>query len=205
MRLVVQEFMSLDGVVQAPSYPDEDTSAGFTRGGWNIPYMDEDALRWTIEGVQSADAYLFGRGTFEMFAKHWPNASPAQAPPPLAEPLNSRPKFVASTTLREPLGWSHAQLLKGDVVQAVRDKKHSTKGTLLCIGSPGLARTLLEADLVDELRIMIDPLLLGSGKRAFPEGSALRRFEVKSSRATRLGAILATYTRAKDPARKEAA
>lgn len=205
MRLVVQEYMSLDGIVQAPSYPDEDTSGGFTRGGWNAPYIDEDALRWTIESVQSADAYLLGRGTFEMFAKHWPNASPAEAPPPLAEPLNSRPKFVASTTLREPLGWSHAQLLRGDVVQAVWGKKHSGNGTLLCIGSPGLARTLLEADLVDELRLMIDPVLLGSGKRVFPEGNALRRFEVKASRTTRLGAILVTYSCAKDLARKDAA
>lgn len=198
MRIVVQEFMSLDGVVQAPSYPDEDTSAGFHRGGWNMAYMDEEALRWTIEGVQRADAYLFGRGTFEMFARHWPNASPAEAPPPLAEPLNARPKLVASTTLREPLGWSRAKLLKGDVRQAVREERQRGTGTLLCIGSPVLARTLLEADLVDELRLMIDPLLLGSGKRAFPEGGGLRRFEVKALRTTKVGAILATYTRAKD-------
>jgi len=195
MRLAVQEFMSLDGVVQAPNYPGEDTSAGFSKGGWNVPYMDEDALRWTIEGVQSADAYLFGRGTFEMFAKHWPNASLAEAPPPLAEPLNSRPKFVASTTLREPLPWSHAQLLQGDVVAALSEKKRSGDGTLLCIGSPGLAKTLLDADLVDELRLMIDPVLLGTGKRAFPEGVALRRFEVKEARTTKTGAILATYSR----------
>lgn len=199
MRLVVQEYMSLDGVVQAPSYPGEDASAGFSKGGWNVPYMDEDALRWTIEGVQSADAYLFGRGTFEMFAKHWPSAS--DAPPPLADPLNTRPKLVASTTLREPLAWSHAQLLKGDVVGAVRHKKEGGDGTLLCIGSPRLASTIIEADLADELRLMIDPVLLGSGKRAFPEGGALRRFEVKEARPTRAGAILATYARAKGPAK----
>lgn len=196
MRLAVQEFMSLDGIVQAPSYPDEDTSSGFTQGGWNMPYMDEDALQWTVEGVQGGDAYLLGRGTFEMFAKHWPKASAAEAPPPLAEPLNSRPKFVASTTLQEPLGWSNAQVLTGDVVQAVRHKKRTGSGMLLCIGSPGLARTLLEADLVDEIRLMIDPVLLGSGKRAFPEGGTLRRFEVKAARTTKGGAILATYTRA---------
>lgn len=205
MRLVVQEFMSLDGVVQAPSYREEDTSSGFRRGGWNVAFMDEDARRWTVEGVQSADAFLFGRGTFQMFAKHWPNASPAEAPPVLAEPLNTRPKLVASTTLREPLGWSGAELLKGDVVKAVRERKREGDGILLCIGSPGLARTLLEADLVDALRLMIDPVLLGPGKRAFPEAGAQGRFDLEWSQRTTLGAILATYARSEEPAREKAA
>lgn len=195
MRLVVQEFMSLDGVVQSPQYPDEDASGGFTRGGWNMPYMDEAAMRWTVEGIQSADAFLFGRGTFEAFAKHWASAPPEQAPPELAGPLNSRPKLVASTTLREPLAWSNARLLAGDVARAVREEKRRGGGTLLCIGSPGLVRTLLAADVVDELRLMIDPVLVGSGKRAFPHGDVLRRFNVKSTQTTSAGAILASFVR----------
>lgn len=201
MRLVVQEFMSLDGVVQSPQYPDEDPSGGFTRGGWNMPYMDEDAMRWTVEGIGSADAFLFGRGTFEAFAKHWASAPPEQAPPDLAGPLNSLPKLVASTTLREPLAWSNARLLAGDVEQTVRKEKQRGSGSLLCIGSPGLVRTLLAADLVDELRLMIDPVLVGSGKRAFPHGDTLRRFDVKSMRTTSTGAILASFVRHSEPPR----
>lgn len=202
MRLIVQEYMSLDGIVQAPMYPDEDASGGFDRGGWNMPYMDEDALRWTVEGVQGADAFLFGRGTFVAFAKHWSTAPADQAPPALADPLNLRPKFVVSMTLREPLGWSHSQLLRGDAARAVLDTKRNRHGTLLCIGSPRLARTLLEADLVDALRLMIDPVLVGSGKRAFPDAKGLRRFELQSSQTTRSGAILAAYGRLPTPAKR---
>jgi dihydrofolate reductase len=199
MRLVVQEFMSIDGVVQSPQYPDEDSSGGFTRGGWNMPFMDEDAMRWTVEGIQSADAFLFGRGTFEAFAKHWQNAPPEQAPPEIAGPLASRPKLVASTTLRGPLSWSNSRLLEGDAVESVREEKGHGSGTLLCVGSPGLASSLLAGDLVDELRLMIDPVLIGSGKRAFPQKDTVQRFDVSALRTTGAGAILASFVRRSEP------
>ncbi|MEP7054281.1 MAG: dihydrofolate reductase family protein [Actinomycetota bacterium] len=193
--LIVVEFMTLDGVVQAPSYPDEDTDGGFSHGGWHTPFLDDVAMQWVMNNITSAGGYLFGRRTYESFAAHWPNAS--QEEQMLADPFNTRPKYVASTTLTEPLGWENSALLRGDTIAAVAALKQSAGDSLHVFGSTKLVRALLANDLVDELRLMIDPILLGSGKRAFDDDAGLTSLRLVDSQPTSTGAILATYRTAK--------
>jgi len=195
--IVVQEFMSFDGVVQAPAYPDEDTSGGFGHGGWHRRYLDESAMRWVVESVSTARAYLFGRRTYETFASHWPKAREEEQD--LARPLNTRPKYVASTTLAEPLQWQNSSLLQGEVGGAVDDLKRRQDGEILVLGSTMLVQTLMEHDLVDEFRLMIDPLVLGGGKRIFHEDGVLRTLRLVSHHVTPVGAVLATYSTAEGP------
>ena len=190
-KLIVQEWMTLDGVVQAPGAADEDPSGGFGHGGWSLPYFDEVAMTWAVENVATADGYLLGRRTYEVFAAHWPTASEAEQP--LAEPLNTKPKYVASRTLTEPLGWQNSTVLQGDVAEAVAALKQEDGGDLLVIGSPRLVRTLVEHDLVDEFRVTIDPVVVGGGKRLFRDDGALRPLRLLDSQVTTTGAIIATY------------
>jgi dihydrofolate reductase len=190
---IVQEWMTLDGVVQAPGAADEDPSGGFSHGGWSLPYFDEVAMKWAVENVAAASGYLLGRRTYEVFAAHWPTASEAEQP--LAEPLNTKPKYVASTTLSEPLEWRNSTVLEGDVAGAVAAlKQQEDGGDLLVIGSPQLVQTLVGQDLVDEFRVMIDPLVVGGGKRLFGDDGVLRRLRLLDSQVTTTGAILATWT-----------
>ena len=196
-KVIASEWMSLDGVVQAPAYADEDTSGGFEHGGWHSRYFDDLSMGWVIESVRGAGGFLLGRGTYEIFAAHWPTAPEEEAPRVLAEPLNTRPKYVASTTLGEPLEWQNSVVLQGDLGEAVRALKADEGDDLLAIGSPGLVRSLIELELLDELQLMIDPLLVGSGKRLFGDGP-LRRLRLIDSRATSTGAIIATYAAAQD-------
>ncbi len=182
-KLIATEWMSLDGVVQAPSYPEEDRSGGFDRGGWHTRYFDDLSMNWVVETVGGAGGYVLGRGTYEIFAGHWPSASEEEQA--LAEPLNTRPKSVASTTLIEPLEWQHSALLRGDVGEAVRALKAEDGDDLLVIGSPGLVQSLLAHDLLDEVRVMIDPLLVGAGKRLFGHGNPLRPLRLVESLVTR--------------------
>jgi dihydrofolate reductase len=192
-KMIVQEWMTLDGVVQAPGAADEDPSGGFGHGGWSLPYFDEVAMKWAVENVAAASGYLLGRRTYEVFAAHWPTASEAEQP--LAEPLNTKPKYVASTTLSEPLEWRNSTVLEGDVAGAVAAlKQQEDGGDLLVIGSPQLVQTLVGQDLVDEFRVMIDPLVVGGGKRLFGDDGALRRLRLLDSQVTTTGAILATWT-----------
>jgi dihydrofolate reductase len=191
-RLIVNEFMTLDGVVQAPGAADEDASGGFEHGGWNMRYMeDELARRWALASIVEAGGFLLGRGTYEIFAAYWPNASEEEQV--IAEPLNTKPKHLASTTLGEPLGWQNTTLLHGDVADAVAALKQADGDDLHVIGSPHLVQTLTEHNLVDEFRLMIDPLLVGGGKRLFRDDGALRPLRLLDSQATTTGAILATY------------
>jgi dihydrofolate reductase len=191
-KVIVQEWMTLDGVVQAPGAADEDPSGGFGHGGWSLPYFDEVAMEWAVENVAAAGGYLLGRRTYEVFAAHWPTASEAEQP--LAEPLNTKPKYVASTTLSEPLEWRNSTVLEGDVAGAVAAlKQQEDGGDLLVIGSPQLVQTLVGQDLVDEFRVMIDPLVVGGGKRLFGDDGALRRLRLLDSQVTTTGAILATW------------
>jgi dihydrofolate reductase len=190
-KLIANEWMTLDGVVQAPSYADEDTSGGFEHGGWHARYFDEVSMRWVVENVAGAGGYLLGRGTYEMFAAHWPTAPEEQQV--LAQPLNALPKYVASTTLTGPLEWRNSTLLHGDIAPAVTALKAQDGRDLHVIGSPGLVQTLLAHDLVDELQVMIDPLVVGGGKRLFRDDGALKRLRLVESRATSTGAIIATY------------
>ena len=189
--VIVSEFMTLDGVVQAPAYPDEDTSGGFAHGGWHTGYLDEVAMRWVVENVSSAGGFLLGRGTYDMFAGHWPKAGDEEQA--LAQPLNTKPKYVASRRLTEPLEWQNSSLLSGDAVDAVRALKGEDGGDLVVLGSPKLVQALMQAGLVDQLRLMIDPVLVGGGKRLFGEDGALRPLRLVESQITSTGAVLATY------------
>jgi dihydrofolate reductase len=192
-KIIAHEWMSLDGVVQAPSYADEYPAGGFAHGGWHTPYFDDLSQKWIVSSISAAGAFLFGRQTYEIFAAHWLHAADAERP--LAEPLNTRPKYVASTTLTEPLGWANSILLHGDVPSELRALKHRDGPDLHLIGSAQLARTLLTHDLIDEMRLMIDPLVLGAGKRFFPGSGTPRQLRLSDSQVTTTGAILATYTR----------
>lgn len=178
-KLIANEWMTLDGVVQGPSSPDEDTTGDFQHGGWHSRYFDELSTNWVVENVRGAGGYLLGRGTYELFAAHWPNAPEDQHV--LAEPLNTLPKYVASTTLDEPFGWANSVLLRGDIGVAVRALKAEDGRDLHVIGSPRLVQTLLDLGLVDELRLMIDPLLVGGGKRLFRDEGTLRPLRLVDS------------------------
>lgn len=190
-RLVVQEWMTLDGVVQAPGAANEDRSGGFAHGGWHLRYFDDRSQKWVIDNLNRANAFLFGRRTYESFAGHWPNASEEEQV--LARPLNTKRKLVVSTTLDEPLEWENAELLRGAFPASVASLKASEEGDLLVIGSAELVRSLAEHELVDEYRLMIDPVMVGGGKRVLPDDGSLRRLSLADSEVTTTGAILATY------------
>jgi dihydrofolate reductase len=194
-KVIVNEFMSLDGVAQAPGAGDEDPSGGFAHGGWHMPYMkDELAQKWVLASIVDAGGFLLGRRTYEIFAAYWPNAPEQEQV--IAEPLNGKPKHVVSTTLTEPLEWQNSTLLEGETPAAVAALKQAEGGDLHVIGSTELVRTLIEHDLVDELRLMIDPIVLGGGKRFFHDDGLLRRLRLVDGQVTNTGAILATYATA---------
>ena len=190
-KVIVTEWMSLDGVVQAPGAADEDTTGGFAHGGWHLPYFEDLSQMWVVETLTAAGGFLFGRCTYEGFAAHWPNASGEEQV--VAQPLNTKPKYVASRTLTEPLGWQNSTVLQGDVADAVAALKQEDGGDLLVIGSTQLVQTLITHDLVDEFRVMIDPLVVGGGKRIFRDDGVLRPLRLVDSKVTKTGAILATY------------
>jgi dihydrofolate reductase len=191
-KLVVTEWMSLDAVVQAPGAPDEDTSGGFRHGGWHLRYFDDPSQRWVVDNITRAEGgYLLGRRTYELLGSYWPDASEEEQV--IAEPLNTRPKHVVSSTLAEPLQWEGARLLEGDPAQAVAALKEEDGGDLLVVGSTRLVPTLADHGLVDEYRLMIDPVVLGGGKRIFPDDGELRPLRLLESEVTTTGAVLATY------------
>jgi dihydrofolate reductase len=190
-KVIVTEWMSLDGVVQAPGAAEEDTSGGFAHGGWHLPYFDDLSQRWVVETLQEAGGFLLGRRTYAILAAYWPNASEEEQV--VAQPLNTRPKYVASGTLTEPLAWQNSRVLQGDVAEAVAALKQQDGGGLLVIGSTVLVQTLIGHGLVDEFRLMIDPLVVGGGKRIFREDGALRPLRLLDSKVATTGAILATY------------
>jgi dihydrofolate reductase len=190
-QVIVNEFMSLDGVVQAPGAADEDASGGFRHGGWHMRYFDDVSQKWVLQSIVEAGGFLLGRRTYEIFAAYWPNAPEEEQV--IAEPLNTKPKYVASTTLTEPLEWQNSTLLQGDVPEAVAALRQEDGGDVHMIGSTALVQTLIEHDLVDEVRLMIDPVVLGGGKRIFRDDGALRPLRLVQSQATTTGAILATY------------
>ena len=193
-KVIVNEFMTLDGVAQAPGAADEDTSGGFAHGGWHMRNADDElAQSWVLQNIVQAGGFLLGRRTYEIFAAYWPKA-PAEAQV-VAEPLNGKPKYVASRTLNEPLHWHNSTLLAGDVAAAVAALKDEDGGDLHVIGSTELVRTLIEHDLVDEFRLIIDPVIVGGGKHIFGEDGLLRALRLADAQVTSTGAILATYAR----------
>jgi dihydrofolate reductase len=190
-KLIADEWMTLDGVIQAPGQADEDTTGGFQHGGWHAGYFDDLAQRWVVDSVVNAGGFVLGRRTYEIFAAHWPNASEEEQV--LAEPLNTKPKYVASRTLTEPLAWQNSTVLQGDVAQAVAALKQEDGEDLHLIGSSELVQTLVEHDLVDEFRVMIDPVVVGGGKRLFRDDGVRRALRLVDSRVTSTGVIIATY------------
>ena len=190
-KVIADEWMTLDGVIQAPGQPGEDKSGGFQHGGWHVGYFDDIGLRWVVEGVVNAGGFLLGRRTYEIFAAHWPNAS--QEEQVLAEPLNTKPKYVASRTLTEPLAWQNSMVLQGDVAEAVAALKQEDGEDLHVIGSSELVQTLFAQGLVDAFRVMIDPVVVGGGKRLFRDDGVRRSLRLLDSQVTTTGVIIATY------------
>jgi dihydrofolate reductase len=191
-KVIVNEFMSLDGVAQAPGGDDEDPSGGFEHGGWHMQYVEDEAFeKWVTPGITEAGGFLLGRRTYEIFAGYWPSAP--EEVQVIAKSLNTKPKHVASRALTEPLEWQNSTVLQGEVPEAVASLKHGEGGHILVIGSTELVKTLIEHGLVDEFRLMIDPLLLGGGKRFFRDDGALRPLRLVDHEVTSAGAIIATY------------
>ena len=191
-KVIVNEFLTLDGGAQAPGGAEEDTDGGFAHGGWHMQYMeDEPTQQWVLESIVEAGGFLLGRRTYEIFAAFWPNAPEEEQV--VAEPLNSKPKYVVSTTLAGPLEWENSTLLEGEMADAVAALKQEDGGDLHVIGSTELVRTLIAHGLVDELRLMIDPVVVGGAKRIFPDDGELRPLRLVDGQVTSKGAILATY------------
>jgi dihydrofolate reductase len=188
-RLVVNAFVSLDGVMQAPGGPDEDPVGGFEHGGWAVNYWD-DEMMGRMAAPERPYELLLGRGTYEIFAAHWPYAEG-----PIADLLNGMRKHVASTTL-ERLDWSNSTLIAGDVAEYVRALKREDGPEIQVHGSPGLIQTLLQHDLIDELRVWTFPLVLGTGKRLFGDGTMPAALRLLDNEATATGVTISTYERA---------
>jgi dihydrofolate reductase len=188
-ELHVIEFLSLDGVMQSPASPDEDTEGGFRHGGWQRPYFDEVLGGRAAEGMSGTDTYLFGRKTYEKMAAYWPTAP---SDDPYARHLNSTPKYVASTSLREA-AWEPTTVLQGDVAEEVARLKAEPGGNIAVLGSGELLQTLIRHDLVDQYFLGVFPLLLGGGKRLFRELEDPRRLTLVDSTPTTTGGLLLTY------------
>jgi dihydrofolate reductase len=188
-KLTVSEFVSLDGVMQAPGGADEDTEGGFRQGGWQMAYFDDVAGERIGASMAQTGAFLFGRKTYEIFASYWPTQPDDN---PFAKILNGLPKYVASTTLGEPLAWQNSTLLQGDVAKAVAELKEGEGGNIVVLGSGGLVQTLYENDLVDEYALMIHPIVLGSGKKLFREVPK-KPLKLADSVTTSTGVVMATY------------
>ncbi len=191
-KLVVVTFVSLDGVMQAPGGPDEDRSGGFEYGGWLVPHFDEAMGRTMVERTQQADGLLLGRKTYEIFAAHWPRVG---GDDPIGAKLNSVRKYVASTTL-DTVDWNNSTLLSGDVAGAVAELKRQAGGEIQVMGSGELIQTLMRHDLVDEYRLMVFPVLLGSGKRLFADGTMPAGLELAEATTSSTGVAIHTYRRA---------
>jgi len=187
-KVVVNEFLALDGTAQAPGGADEDTSGGFHHGGWHMPY---GAGSGVTKLIGEAGGFLLGRRTYELFAGYWPTAP--EEVQMIADPMNTKPKHVASTTLTGPLEWQNSSVLSEALPDAVAALKQEGGGDLLVIGSTVLVHSLIEHGLVDEFRLMIDPVLVGGGKRIFPDDGALRPLRLVDHEVADTGTIIATY------------
>lgn len=188
-ELTVTTFVSLDGVMQAPGGPDEDTSGNFPHGGWVFPLFDEEGGKVIVEYFAKADAFLLGRTTYDIFAAYWPKVTdPAD---PIASRLNSLPKYVASRT-RSEFAWHNSHHL-AEVVSGVAELKSRYPGEVQVHGSAGLIQTLIEHDLIDEYRVMTFPVTLGTGKRFFGSGTRPRSLKLVRSSTTSKGVVVSVY------------
>ena len=188
-KVVVVNNVTLDGVMQAPARPDEDTRGGFTHGGWAIPYNDAIMGQMMGERMAQPGSLLLGRRTYMDFYAVWPNRTDN----PFTPVLSATQKYVASTTLAEPLPWSNSTLLKGDVAEAVARLKEQPAQNLGILGSGALIQTLIRHNLIDEFTLSIHPLALGTGRRLFADGGAPASFRLVKSVPTTTGVIIATY------------
>ncbi len=192
MRIILSDFMSLDGVVQAPGGAQEDTDGGFQHGGWSMRFFDVEAMGQVIDEVmETTEALLFGRRTWQTMAAAWPD----RAGDPFADRMNEMPKYVASRTLSaDDLDWPNSTLLPADdAIGAVRDLRARDGGDMQVMGSPSFASQLVSNDLVDEYRLMVEPILLGGGKRIFPDDGRARPLELVSTTTASTGVLICTY------------
>jgi dihydrofolate reductase len=187
--VVVFTSLTLDGVMQAPGRPDEDRRGGFAHGGWAQPYNDPVMASMAGESMAESGSLLLGRRTYEDFYSFWPH----QTDNPFTEVLDNARKYVASTTLAEPLPWRNSTLLKGDAAEAVAERKQQPGKDLVVLGSGELARSLMRRDLVDRYVLLIHPLVLGSGRRLFADGGAFAALRLVHARTTTTGVVIATY------------
>lgn len=192
MRLVLMQFTSLDGVTQGPGSPDEDRSDGFARGGWFVPHLDETFVEIVRRWSEPADAYLFGRRTYTAFARDWPNMPDPDDP--VATSLNSRPKYVVSSTLTDAEAtWAPSTVLRGDVAAAVAELKARPGRELQVHGSTTLGRWLLQAGLVDELRLVVAPVIVGEGRQLFQRADHATGLRLLETTTTPPGLAVHTY------------
>jgi dihydrofolate reductase len=191
MKLVLQQFVSLDGVSQGPGAPDEDVSGGFSRGGWFVPFLDDTLMTHVTSWIASADAFLFGAHTYRNFARDWPGmADPSD---PVATALNSLPKYVVSSTLEEA-PWAPSTVIRKDALTAVARLKTLPGRELQIHGSARLAGALVAAGLIDEMRLMVAPVVIGQGRRLFPANlDEARAFGLVSAVSTPAGLSIQTY------------
>ena len=191
MRIVVNEFMSLDGVVQAPGGPEEDTDGGFAHGGWSMPYFDPEVMGGAIgDGMSTTEALLFGRRTWQVMAKAWPE----RAGDPFADQMNALKKYVASRTLtQDDLTWNTTLLSPQNAVADIAALRAKDGDDLMIWGSASLVKTLLAHGLVDELNLMIEPILLGGGKGIFPEDGTARPMQLVKCVTAGTGVQVCTY------------
>ncbi|MDX6361655.1 MAG: hypothetical protein QOC85_658 [Streptomyces sp.] len=192
MRIVINEFMSLDGVVQAPGGPDEDTEGGFAHGGWTHPFFDPEVVGGAFDdALRKAEALLFGRRTWQSMAAAWPE----REGDPFADRMNAIPKYVVSRTLGDDKpAWNNSTRIPGEeAIDRIRELRATDGGDLLVMGSPTLARSLLSEGLVDELRLIVMPVILGGGKTIFPDDGGLHTLELVSTVTSGAGVQVTTY------------
>ena len=189
VKLVVMEKLSIDGVMQAPGRPDEDTRGGFTHGGWALQYNDQVMGKMMGGGMATVGPLLFGRRTYEDFHSVWPKRKES----PFSSILDNADKYVSSRTLTEPLPWQNSTLLAGDASETVPQLKKQADKDILVMGSGELVRSLVQHNLVDAYILLIHPLMLGSGRRLFPEAGAFGEVQLVDSVTTTTGVIIATY------------
>jgi dihydrofolate reductase len=195
-KLIVNAFLTLDGVMQAPGGPGEDSEGGFVHGGWQAPYADEASGRLVAEGFKDADAFLLGRKTYDIFANYWPKLTDPNNS--IATALNSRPKYVLSRSLSS-VAWNNSRVLKGDVLAEVRNLRQLPGRAIHTWGSTDALQTLLRDDLIDEYRLFIFPLVLGAGKRLFGAGTVPTALKQVQSITTGKGATYLRFERSGKP------
>jgi dihydrofolate reductase len=189
-KVIVHNSVTLDGVMQAPARADEDLRDGFEHGGWAQPYFDEATIRVVSAGIAQDGDLLLGRRTYEDFASVWPHMPEEN---PFTAVMNNFRKHVASTTLEEPLAWNNSTLLEGDAAEAVAKLKEELDNDLVILGSGELVQSLMRHNLIDRYELLIHPLVLGSGRRFFPDGGASVPLRLVDTKTTTTGVVIATY------------